>query len=457
MSECPYCQNTFEMTESCSDEFRMWQGLVGPYYIPSVDENGVISWTNTGGLPNPDPEDISGPPGKGLTIKGVVATVGDLPEDPEDGDTYLVGASDPYDGYIWLNGTWVELGDISKGETGEGVPTGGTTGQVLAKASSADYDTEWKTPDPGVDPATAAPLMDGTAAVGSSTKYAREDHVHPVYDQMVRPNLLDNWYFVGGGSQQGGGQFPINQRGQATYSSSGFCLDRWQTEGSVTISSGYVATGSVLFQGCETGLMDALLGKTVTLSCLKADGTLVSGQITLPGSYPGSVTKYQAATGLYIALYSGGAGQIFRIEGSQNVVAVKLELGTTQTLAHQEYGTWVLNEIPNYGEELAKCQRYFMRLTNGSWGSYALALATSETVADAIFNLPVTLRGWPTATFNGNIRVGDNAISAVNQYPNRNENGICVSITSSGLTPGNCYLLRNYNDSSAYIDISCDL
>lgn len=30
-----------------------------------------------------------------------------------------------------------------------------------------------------VDPATANPLMDGTAAVGTSVKYAREDHVHP--------------------------------------------------------------------------------------------------------------------------------------------------------------------------------------------------------------------------------------------------------------------------------------
>lgn len=28
-------------------------------------------------------------------------------------------------------------------------------------------------------PATSAPLSDGTAAVGSSAKYAREDHVHP--------------------------------------------------------------------------------------------------------------------------------------------------------------------------------------------------------------------------------------------------------------------------------------
>jgi hypothetical protein len=32
---------------------------------------------------------------------------------------------------------------------------------------------------PSVPPATAAPLMDGVAAVGVATKYAREDHVHP--------------------------------------------------------------------------------------------------------------------------------------------------------------------------------------------------------------------------------------------------------------------------------------
>lgn len=30
-----------------------------------------------------------------------------------------------------------------------------------------------------IDPATATPIADGTAAVGSSAKYAREDHVHP--------------------------------------------------------------------------------------------------------------------------------------------------------------------------------------------------------------------------------------------------------------------------------------
>ena len=42
------------------------------------------------------------------------------------------------------------------------------------------------------------------------------------------------------------------------------------------------------------------------------------------------------------------------------ILAAKLELGSQQTLAHQdENGNWVLNEIPDYGEQLARCQRYF--------------------------------------------------------------------------------------------------
>lgn len=36
-----------------------------------------------------------------------------------------------------------------KGDPGEGVPTGGTTGQVLAKKTAADYDTEWVNPTGG--------------------------------------------------------------------------------------------------------------------------------------------------------------------------------------------------------------------------------------------------------------------------------------------------------------------
>lgn len=38
-------------------------GNAGVTYTPSVSEDGVISWTNNGGLPNPEPVNIMGPRG----------------------------------------------------------------------------------------------------------------------------------------------------------------------------------------------------------------------------------------------------------------------------------------------------------------------------------------------------------------------------------------------------------
>lgn len=48
-------------------------------------------------------------------------------------------------------------------------------GEVFYKASGARSVGTFK----NVDPATATPIMDGVGAVGTSAKYAREDHVHP--------------------------------------------------------------------------------------------------------------------------------------------------------------------------------------------------------------------------------------------------------------------------------------
>jgi len=49
---------------------------------------------------------------------------------------------------ISLSGTTVSI--ASPGPRGVGVPTGGTTGQVLAKASATDYDFQWSAPSGGL-------------------------------------------------------------------------------------------------------------------------------------------------------------------------------------------------------------------------------------------------------------------------------------------------------------------
>ncbi len=76
------------------------KGDPGTTFIPSVSEAGILSWSNDGGLPNPEPVDIIGPPGK-------------------------------------------------QGDPGEGVPPGGTTGQMLTKASDGDFETRWADPPAG--------------------------------------------------------------------------------------------------------------------------------------------------------------------------------------------------------------------------------------------------------------------------------------------------------------------
>lgn len=55
-------------------------------------------------------------------------------------------------------------------------------------------------------------------------------------------------------------------------------------------------------------------------------------------------------------------GCVMRISNGDGytVHAIKLELGPTQTLAHREGDKWVLNEMPDYGEQLRRCQRYYL-------------------------------------------------------------------------------------------------
>lgn len=55
------------------------------------------------------------------------------------------------------------------------------SGTKIATVSIDGTSTDLYAPSGGstVEPATDAPIVDGTAAVGTSAKYAREDHVHP--------------------------------------------------------------------------------------------------------------------------------------------------------------------------------------------------------------------------------------------------------------------------------------
>lgn len=192
-----------------------------------------------------------------------------------------------------------------------------------------------------------------------------------------RRNLLDNWYFL----------HPVNPRGvQGTIIPGGpagtpvIFIDRWKLVGSAAVTEGGVSLTGELTQTLEQAA-----GQTVTATVLTANGI------------DELVPVYDDSTR---TLTITGTGQTIR--------AVKLELGSVQTLAHQDAdGGWVLNEIPDYGQELARCQRFrcLYRAQGGSGVTnnvlLGAGLATAATTARVVLHTPVPLRAKPTVSMAG--------------------------------------------------------
>ena len=181
---------------------------------------------------------------------------------------------------------------------------------------------------------------------------------------VSNPNLLDNWYFGN----------PVNQRGQTehTGSQNGYFIDRWKLGGynqTVTITNSGLHWSTTTGIWCTQVLenFDELIGRTLTLSAI-IDGVLYSVTGVLNES---SGIGMQPVGNLFVELTHNEKGFRFVTYNDPTptvtILAAKLELGSQQTLAHQDAdGNWVLNEIPDYGEQLRRCQRYFQTFATES-------------------------------------------------------------------------------------------
>ena len=288
----------------------------------------------------------------------------------------------------------------------------------------------------------------------------------------VNKNLLDNAYFKGGGSQQGGGQFPINQRGKTSWSQ-GSAFDRWliskssSSDAIVTLSEGGVSASAQCWFFERLDGKD-LVGKQLTLSALLDSNELIFGTVTF--NQQNSVAVNNGEFSLYMENRPNTTFTVFVIswiKGSgKKVVAAKLELGDQQTLAYQdEEGNWQLFETPDYAEELAKCQRYFFPVMerNKINATTVMAQAVSLTSAAIFIPLPCNMRVIPTATINktalcelknGNTQYPITSITVVRMSSNVVKLNIVCS--GGGLTDGNFYPLIN-SDSDSYLFLSAEL
>lgn len=215
-------------------------------------------------------------------------------------------------------------------------------------------------------------------------------------------NLLDNWYFAN----------PINQRGLTTYTGSEYTVDRWGNwfnnadcslkilDDSILLTMGALSPWNNFAQKIEY-----FPAGTYTLSFL-VDNYQNANQIYVGGI---SANLYFQTNLLSLTFSTTEKKEIveFGIQPKSNtqlkVYAAKLELGTRQTLAHQDAdGNWVLNDPPpNYALELAKCQSHQIELNPYRIGYCLLCYGQgwlNGTEVDFFAPTPVTMRANPNVS-----------------------------------------------------------
>jgi hypothetical protein len=162
---------------------------------------------------------------------------------------------------------------------------------------------------------------------------------------------------------------PVNRNGKREYTTIGNhfqCIDRWFLYN----SSCTILENGVDFVGSfaqETNHKE-IAGKLCTLSIFMSDGTLIYGSAIYPTYGNVSIQNIIGETDkLAIAQFKYNIHHNYQpsilIEKNSNYmasfIAIKLELGSVQTLAHKdENGNWVLNDPPNYDLQYALCNQY---------------------------------------------------------------------------------------------------
>ena len=425
-----------------------------------------------------------------VETKGYYSTIEELEAahpTGSDGDAYIVGTGEDAAVYAWTPSGWANVGKVqgptgadgAEGPQGPQGPAGpqGPQGPQGPAGASGVLTVNGQAPDSSGNVTVQAGVTSVFGRGGAVIAQPGDYNVSQITG-AVRPNLLDNWHFGN----------PVNQRGQTEYTGVGYGIDRWRAtaqsgkvlllENAVRVSTSNDSTPGWFCQILENPT--AFSGKTVTFSMLVTTQDASSWRIafedatTAGGSGNYAIEDFELAAG-ETALISvtkkidvGVAVLILQNRDSTekyvDILAAKLELGEGQTLAHQDAdGNWVLNEIPDYAEELAKCQRYFVRIKNEgtATGFIGTGVATSTNGTICVLPLPVSMRAAPALSGWSGVTFGDGgssdttaatsveAIAAAAPY---NTRPVVIRGTS---TRGDAYVI--FLTAGGYLDFSADL
>lgn len=292
---------------------------------------------------------------------------------------------------------------------------------------------------------TPAAVREKLEIYGSNTALSPTDPtpVTTALKYRSNPNLLDNWFF---------GR-PVNQRGASgEIANWSYSIDRWLGfDFSLAISTSGL-TFAFKSDASYCSIMQRLEKDTFDENTLMTVSYIANGTLSYAtGTFKSGFAAHGDNNRLECLISDNNKYLCqFYLDAPATILAVKLELGSTQTLAHEEGDRWVLNEIPDFGEQLRRCQRYCVDVTpslvfNSMYGGTLYSAG-----CDFLVPIPVTLReSGSTPVVICNPSEWQVAVVAANAY--FTPTSISVSQIASGAVALRC--LFSHSLSGQYCDL----
>jgi hypothetical protein len=392
---------------------------------------------------------------------------------------------------------------------------GGTTGQVLAKASNTDLDYSWVTTDDAnaiqnsiVDakgdliaatandtPARLPVGGNGSTLVADSTESTGLRWTTRIGSNCVINGAFDYW--------QRGTSFNI-----AAYTPDVFSADRWlgyAGSGTATMSRQTLTAGDIVSDWSQYYLqyqqtVSAAGVGTPALYTRIEDVRTLAGQTTTISFWAKAASAATITADLNQNFGSGGSSTVttnlgsFSVTtswarytatvttpsitgktiGANNFLSLQINMPSTGTftLGFANVQVEIGHVASNFSRaggtlqgELAACQRYYYRYTGSSYLSTPMGLGQSSTAANIPLPNPTTLRTVATSVgytgggvFSLNDSVNSITFTSASIDAGRSTPQVTwLALVVSGATAFRPYWLQAGNNSSAYIEISAEL